>query len=372
VSSPESPDFERLGRPPSLTTRVEQLIREAIARGQFSDGKLPTEVKLAEQLGVSRETVRLAAGALQREGLLVKIRRRGTLLRAPTLPDRVPPAPATLLAYLQAGYQAGPVQAEGVTRSIAGLMLQGAVEEASRHGLRLLVQHAAHTRIGQAFNELPARDQLRGIIFAHYGEEKLLRRATGPGIPIVLLDHDLSLPGIHCVRDDSASGARKAVQHLADLGHRRIGFVNWRQTDLNPWKLDGYRQGMRDAGLPRRRVWETAVELTPVGAKKAVAHLLSLSPRPTAVFCFNNTLARLLIAELRVQGLRVPEDVSVMGGGGEEVPGLTCHQADWYELGVTAVQVLLRPGPPPQKPEHHLGSHSIQTGQTTAACEKSN
>lgn len=359
----DPPAFDRLGRPPSLTSRVEQLLREAIARGQFADGKLPTEVQLAGQLGVSRETVRLAAGNLQREGLLVKIRRRGTLLRPPTLPDRVPVAPPTLLAYLQAGYQAGPAQPEPATRSIAGLMLQGAVEEAARHGLRVLVQHASHTQLGRAFGQLPPRDQLRGVIFAHYGEEKLLRRAAGAGLPLVLLDHDLSLPGFHCVRDDSAAGAREAVRHLASVGHRRIGFVNWRQTDLNPWRLDGYRQGLRDAGLPRRRAWELAVELTPAGARRAAAELLALSPRPTAVYCFNNTLARLIVEELRGRGLSIPDDFSVMGGGGEAVPGLTCHQADWYELGATAVRAVLRPVP--QQSEHHLGPHTLQIGDTT-------
>ncbi|VTU01309.1 family transcriptional regulator : Hypothetical conserved protein OS=uncultured planctomycete GN=HGMM_F11F07C34 PE=4 SV=1: GntR: Peripla_BP_3 [Gemmataceae bacterium] len=370
MPDPEPAPFERLGRPPSLTTRVEQLLREAIARGQFADGKLPTEVKLAEQLGVSRETVRLAADALQREGLLVKIRRRGTLLRAPELPDRVPAAEPTALAYLQAGYSAGPSQAEAATRSIAGLMLQGAVEEAGRAGLRVVVQHAPHTRIGQAFTDLPHRDQLKGVVFAHYGEEKLLRRATGSGLPLALLDHDLSLPGVHCVRDDSAGGARLAVAHLAGLGHKRIAFVNWRQTDLNPWRLDGYRQGLRDADLPRRRAWEVAVELTPAGARRAVQHLLALAPRPTAVYCFNNTVSRLVIDELRRHNVRVPDDVSVLGGGGEEVPGLTSHQADWYELGAAAVRALLRPGPPPLKPEYHLGAHSLVPGQTTAAARE--
>jgi len=365
----DTPGFDRLGRPPSLKIRVEQLLRDAIARGQFPDGKMPTEVQLAEQLGVSRETVRLAAGNLQRDGLLVKIRRRGTLLRPPALPDAIPAAPATTIAYLQAGYQAGPGQTELVTRSVAGLMLQGAVEEAARAGLRVVVQHAPHTQIGKAFGHLPPREQLRGVIFAHYGEEKLLRRAIGTGLPLVLLDHDLSLPGLHCVRDDSASAARDAVRHLASLGHRRIGFVNWRQTELNPWRLEGYRQGMRDAKLPRRRVWEVAVELTPAGARRAAAHLLSVSPRVTAAYCFNNTLSRLLIEELRGQGVRVPEDMSVLGGGGEEVPGLTCHQAGWYGMGGTAVRALLQPGPPPQKPEHHLGSHTLQIGRTTAALE---
>ncbi|MCE9565591.1 MAG: GntR family transcriptional regulator [Planctomycetes bacterium] len=362
---PESSDFERLGRSASLTSRVEQLLRDAITTGRFTDGRLPTEVELAEQLGVSRETVRLAADALQREGLLVKIRRRGTFLNAPTLPDQITTPESTTIAYLQAGYQVPQGQTEPATPTINGLMLQGALEEASRHGLRLLVEHAAHTQIGNAFRNLPPRNQLRGVVFAHYGEEKLLRRAAGTGLPIVLLDHDLHLPGVGSVRDDSCEGARQAVAYLAKLGHRRIAFVNWRQTDLNPWRLDGYRRGLRQAGLPRRRVWEVAIELTEAGAKKAVSHLLALTPRPTAVYCFNNTVARLLIENLRLAGLRVPHDISVMGGGGEEVPGLTCHTADWYRIGVTAVQILLREAT--AKPEHHLAPHRIQDGQTTDA-----
>ena len=58
-----------------------------------------------------------------------------------------------------------------------------------------------------------------------------------------------------------------------------------------------------------------------------------------------------------------------MGGGGEEVPGLTCHQADWYQVGRTAVQVLLRAvaDPAGHTPEHLLSPHAIRTGGTTAA-----
>src|SRR5438270_13719994 len=101
---PPTPEFERLQRPPSLTVRVEQMLRQAIAEGQFAGGRLPTEMELAKQLGVSRETVRLAAEHLQSEGLLVKIRRKGTFLQAPRLPDRIEPAASTCLGYLQAGY----------------------------------------------------------------------------------------------------------------------------------------------------------------------------------------------------------------------------------------------------------------------------
>jgi GntR family transcriptional regulator len=64
-----------------LITQTEQILRQAIEEGQFASGRLPTEVELAEQLGVSRETVRLATERLQTDGLLIKIRRRGTFLR---------------------------------------------------------------------------------------------------------------------------------------------------------------------------------------------------------------------------------------------------------------------------------------------------
>jgi LacI family transcriptional regulator len=365
----EAAGFARLDRPLSLTARVEQLLRQALAEGQFASGRLPTEVELAEQLGVSRETVRLATETLQEEGLLVKIRRKGTFLRPVSMPDRIRAKDEPVLAYLQASYEASPGQEEAVTRVTSSLMLQGALEEAGRAGFRLVVQHTLHTMIGQAFQQLHQVQPLRGVIFASYGEEKLLRRVAGLGLPTVLLDHDLHLSHIHSVRDDSFQGARDAVRFLAELGHRRIAFANWRQTDLNPWRVQGYRQGLRDARLPRRRAWELSVEITEAGARRAVEEFLTLSPRPTAVYCFNNTLARLVLEELERRGLRAPADVSVLGGGGEEVAGLACHQADWYQMGRIAAQVLFRAlaKPGQQTPEHHVCPHKIQGGATASA-----
>src|SRR5262245_32343876 len=131
-------DFVRLDRPISLVGRVEQLLRQAIADGRFPSGRLPTEVELAAQLGVSRETVRLAAEVLQREGLLVKVRRKGTFLEAPRLPDRIEGTTSDCIGYLQAGYRGQHGQEEAATRVTSALMLQGALEEAARADLRLV------------------------------------------------------------------------------------------------------------------------------------------------------------------------------------------------------------------------------------------
>lgn len=366
--SEEPSGLDRITRPLSLVAQVEQILRQAIAEGRLPGGRLPTEVELAEQLGVSRETVRRAAEVLQREGLLVKIRRKGTFTQPPRLSLEIKPAESTLLGYLQADYLDMQGQEEAVTRSISGLMLQGAMEEAGRAGLELVVRRAPHVQLGQAFRRLVKNMRLLGVVFASFGEEKLLRQVAGLGLPTLLLDHDLHLPQISSIRDDSLEGARQAVRHLAGLGHRRIAFAHWHRTDLNPWRLTGYRQGLRDEQLPRRRVWELQAELTEAGARQIVDAVQTLTPRPTALLCFNNTQARLVIEELRRRGLRVPEDLSVMGLGGEETPGLSCYQADWYGMGRLAVQVLLRcASQEPHGAEHHLQPHTLRQGQTTAA-----
>jgi LacI family transcriptional regulator len=365
--------FQRVSRAPSLVAQVEQALRDAIAEDRFPDGKLPTEVELAEQLAVSRETVRLAAESLQREGLLVKIRHRGTFTRPPRLAGRIKGVEAKVLAYLQTDFVTAQGAEEVANVAIAGLMLQGALTEASRAGFKLEVQHTPLGRWNAATSHLYANPQLRGVILASYAEEKLLKRLAGQGVPTVLLDEETSLPQIHSVRDDCAGGARLAVLHLAKLGHRRIAYAHWQRLDSNRWRPMGYRQGLREAGLPRRRSWEIAIELTEQGTRELIDRFLGLVPRPTALYCFNNTLARYAIEELRRRGLRVPDDVSVMGAGGEEVPGLSCHQVDMYLMGQTAVQILLRAVAARErsKAEHCLCPHTICVGQTTGPAEKS-
>jgi hypothetical protein len=250
----------------ALAAQVEQVLRQALAGGRWAGGRLPTEVELAEQLGVSRETVRLAAGVLQREGLLVKIRRKGTFTRPPHGAVGLPPVESRLLGYVQVSFRTTQGQEEAADRATSGLMLQGAIAEATRAGFRLVVQNTPHTQLRQGFAQLHQHTPLRGVIFASYGDEKVLRRVVGLGLPVLLLDHDLHLPRVNSVRDDSFEGARLAVRYLAALGHRRIAFANWHQADLNPWRLRGYREGLREPCGPRRPLrWRTLWRMTLAG-----------------------------------------------------------------------------------------------------------
>jgi DNA-binding LacI/PurR family transcriptional regulator/biotin operon repressor len=358
----------RLSRPLSLVAQVELALRKAIAEDKFPSGKLPTEVELAEQLGVSRETVRLAAEALQREGLLVKIRHRGTFTRFAGIPGQIRAVESKLLGYLQTDFVGAHGQEEVANRAISGLLLQGALAEAGTAGFQLVVRQTPHFQWRKAVQELCDSRRLRGLICTAYQEEKMLRLLAASGLPTVLLDEDSNVPRIHSVRDDCFEGARQAILYLAKLGHRRIAYAHWDRSDMNRWRLSGFRKGLKDAGLTHRAHREILTEMTIAGARQVVDRLLVLSPRPSALYCFNNTLASFAVAELRRRCVRVPEDMSVMGAGGEDIHGVTCHQTDWYGMGRTAVQIMLRALSAPDSPttEHQLSPHTLQPGETTA------
>lgn len=354
----------RLVRPQTLLSRTEQVLREAISRGEFAGNRLPSAAEIAEQLGVSRETVRLAQESLQQEGLLVKYRRKGTLLQAPAMTLKGSPSKSKLLGYLQTDYHRTR-ESEDAMRATSGLMLQGAMREAGRAGFQLVVHHAPPEEMDGSLDRLSRETPVRGVIFVSFAEDKLVRRTLGLGLPVVLLDHELNLPSISTVREDSRQGAALAVAHLAGLGHRRIAYAHWNEADINPWRIAGYRQGFGEARLPRRRAWELSTAVTEAGAESLVKKLLELRPRPTALICFDNSLARLTLERLRRQRVAVPEELSVMGIGGEEVSGLTCVQADWFAMGASAVKLLIRRGD--AAPEHRLFPYHVRPGRTAAA-----
>jgi DNA-binding LacI/PurR family transcriptional regulator len=356
----------RLSRPQSLLHRTEQVLREAIARGEFGGNRLPAAAELAEQLGVSRETVRLAQENLQREGLLVKYRRKGTLIQPPAMALRKSAPRSTLLGYLQTDYPSRHPGGEDATRATSGLMLQGALKEAGRAGYQLVVRHAPAGEMDGAIDRILREAPLRGVIFCSFGEDKMVRRVLGAGLPVVMLDHELNLPSVSTVREDSRQGVILGIRHLARLGHRRIAYAHWSWADVNPWRLAGYRKGLGEERLPRRRAWELATEITPAGADTLVERFLKLRPRPTALIGFNTTLAGLAIERLRRHGVRVPEDVSVLGIGGEEISGLSCVQADWFGMGREAVRSLLRAAgvKGDAAPEHRLFPYQVRPGRT--------
>jgi DNA-binding LacI/PurR family transcriptional regulator len=139
--------------------------------------------------------------------------------------------------------------------------------------------------------------------------------------PVVVLARSLRTHSVDVVRTDDVAGARLAVEHLVGRGHRRITHVHGRRAPGAAERRRGYTRAMQAAGLGDevRLVAGGYVEEDGV---RAATEILS-GTAPDAVTAFNDHCAAGLVAELRASGLRVPEDVAVVGFDNSHVARLS-------------------------------------------------
>jgi len=137
-----------------------------------------------------------------------------------------------------------------------------------------------------------------------------LRRANHP-VVLLVADPDA---GVDAVCIDERRGAYRAVRHLIDIGHKRIGIIDGGQRLGNLEKREGYVMALEEAGLP----FTPALVVDPHGHSVirgywAMDRLMSAPERPTAVFAANDSLAIGALRWTQKNGLRVPEDVAIAG-----------------------------------------------------------
>ncbi len=182
------------------------------------------------------------------------------------------------------------------------------------------------------------------IVTGSQVEDKYLQLGHQFPLPIVLINCR-KYP--YSVYTDNLSGARQAVAHLVELGHRRIGFVGGlpgHQSNLD--RLAGYQLTLKESGIPldRRLIFDG--DETIESGMRAAQHMAMLAEPPTAFFCFNDQTAIGVIWELNRAGARVPGDYSVVGFDDLEMaayycPPLTTVRQPSYRLGQRAISILL-------------------------------
>lgn len=184
-----------------------------------------------------------------------------------------------------------------------------------------------------------------GFLFVGDQEDILIRYAHNLGYPVVLVDHRYHGKAFDTVAIDNVAGGRRAVEHLLQLGHRRIGFVGGSlESPSFKERLEGYRAAMEAAGGPPD---ESLVQLGGgLSGRESMLELLALPRPPTAVFACNDVNAVRAIKAARETGLRVPEDVSVVGFDDsrravESWPLLTTMRVDAEKMGRLAVEALM-------------------------------
>ncbi|MFF0909372.1 LacI family DNA-binding transcriptional regulator [Microbacterium enclense] len=166
-------------------------------------------------------------------------------------------------------------------------------------------------------------------------------------VPIVAIDPHTGRGDVPTVESDSFTGAQQAVHYLAQLGHRRIGFIAGR-PDLRSAvaRASGYREALASAGIPFDPALVGVGRYEKDVAREAAHAMLSLADPPTAVFAANDLSALSIVQVAAERGLRVPEDLSVVGfddvpEAARAQPGLTTVRQPMQRLGGEAVRMVL-------------------------------
>jgi LacI family transcriptional regulator len=279
---------------------------------------------------------------------------RETRLRVQEVMDRLDYQPSALARSLvhRRSYTLGVVTA-GLNYSGPARTLQGIIHQSEQEGYTLLLKEVASyekVQVKPLLDSLYAR-QVDGIIWAvpEIGENLAWTQADGAanGVPILYLVIRLH-PQLAMVTVNSRCGARLATEHLIAQGCRHIGHISGPMAWWTAYeRKQGWEEALQAAGLTANQgscvegTWSAASGLT------ALRQLIEMYPEMDAVFVANDQMALGVLQEAHRQGIRVPQDLAVVGYDNIAEaayfwPPLTSIQQDQREVGAMAVKTLIR------------------------------
>jgi DNA-binding LacI/PurR family transcriptional regulator len=315
------------------------VLTEEIQRGVYNDGgKLPSERALADRFAISRTSVRECLNLLVKEGILVRVVGKGTFVAgASNIPVSTAVETTNHLAFL-IGQNIFQFVQPGYSR-----ILIGAEQACRQQGYRLLFHSVADEETDPKLGVSPDYG-IRGCLIAGGLRKKSLERILDWGVPVVLTD--LIVDGnTSAVGPDYASGTRQALEHLVSLGHRNVGFVGFPNSE----KYQTFWQKLEQLDLRYNPHWVHFLQLPDVepgilAGFHAMQSMLAGGTLPTALLATNDLVAMGLMEALKLAGVDVPSQVSVIGYddlGRDQNPPLTTIRSYPEEVGRIAARMLI-------------------------------
>ena len=308
----------KTGRPKSRSNYVETVHQLERLVGSLAPGdRVPTHTELMARLGVSERAVLRALSDLQQRGRIVRRNGVGTFVA-----DHDAAGSANSLLSIRPPVKQRPV----VVITVPGMtFFDRCMDVLFRHAemgdLSLVCQMVDRNA---PVYELPVRAEEGplGFVLFHYDLAPLARQLQEKGCRVALVGappHEV-IPDFPCIYSDHEQGGYLAARHLIDLGHRRIAFT---PIDKRTLRWQGYGRAVQEA----KRLG-VELEIIPLSSKASQMNnedeawlsaqeiteaFLSQNPRPTGIVCWNDHEGASLVGELGRVGVRVPDDVSLVG-----------------------------------------------------------
>lgn len=237
-----------------------------------------------------------------------------------------------------------------LSASYLSAFLIGALEQASRYNIQLVVEHCDVELNAEAV----AARMLSGGVEAMLLPPPLsdlpavLEVLEGSDTPAVLIASEQPRNNISVVKIDDYQAAYEMTRHIASLGHRRIGFITGdRGQQVSQRRLEGYRQALKDSGLAPSAELEVEGFFTYRSGLLGAEQLLDLELPPTAIFACNDEMAAATISVAQRRGLDIPKDLTVCGFDDTALattiwPELTTIHQPVVDMSRAAVDLLVK------------------------------
>jgi len=311
-------------------------LQERLANGTFvPGGQLPSEPFLAQEYGVAYMTIRRAITTLVEQGLIYRVRGRGTFVAEPPSLDR---HPSIGLLLLRNWHSIDPFYfpplVTGFVDCAQALGYQVHLADRSEPLLELLRFHELHVRAVACV--ILEHDDLKDA-------DDLLDR----GVMVVAINNYGGLRRVTSVSPDNRKGSYEATNAMIQLGHKDFAFLAGPKLNLDAIeRRKGYEAALKEAGATIRSSVILETGFLEVGGYEQAGELLKRGVLPTAIVAVSDLPAIGMMKRLQEASIRVPEDVSIFGFGDFRLtaymnPALTTVRMPLEEIGRRAVEALI-------------------------------
>ena len=214
-----------------------------------------------------------------------------------------------------------PASTNGISEPFVSQLLEGLSQSLAKRGWDLLVIHATSAEEeAETIAKLSSSGKVSGVVISRpYKQDTRIDLLKKFNMPFIVHGRSIHHDDYAWYDVDSETAFQDAVDHLFDLGHRRIGFIG-APTYYNfaQMRLDGYQHGLKANGIDHDPALIEIAEMTDEAGERAAITLLKSSQPPTALLCATDTQAIGALAAVRSLGMVPGMDISIIGYDGLE------------------------------------------------------